>query len=154
RAHRGYARCLGPTLPARAGTGGSGTHERGGTSVVAQGRRRWSGPRRRRAGSECRHVRTSASAGARPGRRSEERRLKAVFDTKSGSRYDDDVSVKYHFPNAKYLRVAAACVGDWIVYREPRDGGGSLAYFAAARVMSIEPDPADHSHSYAVMSNY
>lgn len=80
--------------------------------------------------------------------------MKAVFDTKSGSRYDDDVSVKYHFPNAKYLRVAAACVGDWIVYREPRDGGGSLAYFAAARVKSIEPDPADHSHSYAVMSNY
>jgi putative restriction endonuclease len=80
--------------------------------------------------------------------------LKAVFDTKAGSPYNDDVAVRYHFPNAKYLPLAAQCVGDWIVYREPRDGGGSLAYFAVARVVTIVPDAVDPSHSYAMMSDY
>jgi len=80
--------------------------------------------------------------------------VKAVFDTKTGSPYDDEVAVRYHFPNAKYLATATDCVGDWVVYREPRDGGGSLAYFATARVTSIVPDTANPSHSYAMVADY
>ena len=80
--------------------------------------------------------------------------MKAVFDTKAGSPYNDDAAVRYHFPNAKYLPLAAQCVDDWIIYREPRDGGGSLAYFGVARVTDIVPDPVDPTHSYAVMADY
>lgn len=80
--------------------------------------------------------------------------MKAVFDTKAGSPYDDDAAIRYHFPNAKYLPLAEQCVGDWVVYREPRDAGGSLAYFAVARVAEIIADPAAQSHSYALMADY
>lgn len=80
--------------------------------------------------------------------------MKAVFDTKSGSHYDDEVAVRYHFPNGPYLSVARACIGDWIVYREPRDHGGSMAYFGVARVGDVVGDAQDPSHSYALISDY
>ena len=80
--------------------------------------------------------------------------MKAVFDAKSGSRYDDEVAARYHFPDAKYLSIARECVGDWIIYREPRDNGGSMAYFAAAYVAAIVADDEVSGHSYALISDY
>jgi putative restriction endonuclease len=40
------------------------------------------------------------------------------------------------------------------VYRATRRGGSRIGYFAAARVISIDPDPALAAHSYARMGNY
>ena len=57
--------------------------------------------------------------------------MKAVFDTKTASGYDDDIVERYHFPN-NYLAIAERSVDDWIVYREPRRGGGSMGYIAVA----------------------
>lgn len=74
--------------------------------------------------------------------------MKAVFDTKAASGYDDDIVERYHFPN-DYLATAERIVGDWIVYREPRRGGGSMGYIAVARVVRIDPDPNSVGHSYA-----
>lgn len=85
---------------------------------------------------------------------------KAVFTTKVSPTYDDLPEVRYHFPRT-YLGQARAVVGDWIVYYEPRrttgeasSRGGRQAYFAVARVTSIEPDPALADHFYAYVSDY
>ena len=71
-----------------------------------------------------------------------------VLETKAGSVYDDDIVQRYHFPR-RYLAVAKTVVGDWIVYREPKTGGGRGCYIAVARVARIDPDPerADHHHA-------
>jgi len=74
--------------------------------------------------------------------------MKAIFDTRGESGYDDDIVVRYHFPN-KYLGEAQKAVGDWIVYREPRRGGGRSGYIAVARLLRIDPDPLSPKHSYA-----
>jgi putative restriction endonuclease len=79
--------------------------------------------------------------------------VKAVFDTRAGSGYDDDVARRYHFPN-RYLQEAQRALGDWIVYREPRRGGGREGYMAVARVVRIKPDPTKPDHSYAWVANY
>jgi putative restriction endonuclease len=79
--------------------------------------------------------------------------MKAVFDTRAGSAYDDDIVERYHFPN-RYLDEAKKAVGDWIVYREPRRGGGRQAYMAVARLVRIDPDPTLPAHSYARLSNF
>jgi putative restriction endonuclease len=79
--------------------------------------------------------------------------MKGIFDTRPGTVYDDEIQTRYHFPN-KYLAEARQTVGDWIVYRAPRRGGGSVGYFACAQVVSIDPDPADRTHSYARMSDF
>jgi len=48
--------------------------------------------------------------------------------------------VQYQFPK-QYLGRAESCIGDWIVYLEPRKVPGSRGYFAVARVQRIIPDP-------------
>ncbi|HEV7372623.1 HNH endonuclease [Arenibaculum sp.] len=78
--------------------------------------------------------------------------VKAVFDTKPGSGYDDSTE-RYHFPRS-YLGHARACVGDWVILREPRRNGGRRAYVAAARVERIDPDPDRAGHSYAILRDY
>ena len=85
---------------------------------------------------------------------------KAVFTTKREPAYDDLPEVRYHFPRT-YLRQADAARGDWIVYYEPRRpgidssiAGGRQAYFATARVKSIEPDQNRADHSYAFVSDF
>lgn len=52
-------------------------------------------------------------------------------------------------------------MGDWIIYYEPRrpdrslsSTGGRQTYFAMARVVRIEPDPARADHYYAYMADY
>jgi putative restriction endonuclease len=81
--------------------------------------------------------------------------LKAVFDVKPESGYDDDITSRYHFPAKRdYMEAAVASLGDWIVYREPRRNGCREAYIGVARLISVEPDPRDASHAYAHVNNY
>lgn len=79
--------------------------------------------------------------------------MKAIFDTRAGSAYDDNIVERYHFPN-DYLDDATRAVGDWIIYREPRRGGGRQAYVAMARLQQIDPDPARADHSYARVTDF
>ena len=79
--------------------------------------------------------------------------MRAIFDTKADSAYDDDITERYHFPS-RYLSVAQAAKGDWIVYREPIRNGGRRGYVAVARVVDIEPDPARAGHWYARMDGF
>ena len=86
--------------------------------------------------------------------------VKAVFTTKIDPTYDDLPEERYHFPRT-YLGTAEATVGDWIVYYEPRRSsddpssrGGRQSYFAAARVRTIQQDPARADHFYAFVSNF
>ena len=79
--------------------------------------------------------------------------MKGIFDARPGSRYDDDIETRYHFPN-RYLAEVQKTVGDWIIYRAPRRGGGRIGYFAAARVVKVDPDPAAVDHSYARMAEF
>ncbi|MDX9859451.1 MAG: HNH endonuclease [Rhodospirillales bacterium] len=85
---------------------------------------------------------------------------RAVFTTKVDSSYDDLPEIRYHFPRT-YLRAAERAVGDWIVYYEPRrtsgdlsSRGGRQAYFATARVTTIEPDSIRPDHFYALVTDY
>jgi putative restriction endonuclease len=81
--------------------------------------------------------------------------MKAVFDTKPDSGYDDEITRRYHFPSRRnYMAAANAAVGDWIVYREPQRNNGRRAYIAVARVLGIEPDRARQDHAYAIMGEY
>lgn len=79
--------------------------------------------------------------------------MKGIFDTRAGSGYDDEIVSRYHFPN-RYLPAAQQCVGDWIVYREPRRNGGRSGYVAVARVTRIEPDHKRRGHSYAFVAGF
>lgn len=79
--------------------------------------------------------------------------MKAVFDTRPGSGYDDEIQTRYHFPD-RYLGEANKTIGDWIVYRAPRRGGARIGYFAAARVVSIDVDAANPGHSHARMADF
>lgn len=79
--------------------------------------------------------------------------MKAIFDTKPESAYDDDIATRYHFP-ARYLGVASRCVGDWVVFRRPRAGGEGIAYFAVGRLVGVSPDPTTPGHHYAAIADY
>jgi putative restriction endonuclease len=85
---------------------------------------------------------------------------KAVLTTKSSPTYDDLPEERYHFPRA-YLNQVQQAVGDFVVYYEPRRSsgepssrGGRQAYFAVARVLAVEPDPARTDHYYARIADY
>lgn len=64
-----------------------------------------------------------------------------VFIHRFDSIYDDTPAERYQFPR-QYLGRAQACVGDWIVYYEPRKVSGTRGYFAVAKVERIIPDPS------------
>lgn len=78
---------------------------------------------------------------------------KGIFDVRTGSGYDDDIVERYHFPN-RYLPTALRFVGDWVVYRGSRRGGGRPGYLAAARIVRVDPDPAQADHSYARVADF
>jgi len=63
-----------------------------------------------------------------------------VFIHRSDSIYDDSPAERYQFP-AQYLGRVEACVGDWIVYYEPRKVDETRGYFAVAKVERVIPDP-------------
>lgn len=65
---------------------------------------------------------------------------KGVFLHRADSIYDDQPEVQYQFPK-QYLGRAAPSEGDWILYYEPRKGGGR-GYYAMAFVERILPDPS------------
>jgi putative restriction endonuclease len=66
------------------------------------------------------HYNDDASAGPSP--------MKAVFDTKPNSGYDDEITGQYHFPaRSNYMVGARGARGDWIVYREPQRNNGRRA---------------------------
>lgn len=62
-----------------------------------------------------------------------------VFVHRSDSIYDDSPAERYQFPSM-YLGRAESCVGDWIVYYEPRKVLETRGYFAIAKVARIIPD--------------
>ncbi|MGH6679002.1 MAG: HNH endonuclease, partial [Bradyrhizobium sp.] len=64
-----------------------------------------------------------------------------VFIHRSDSIYDDSPAERYQFPS-QYLRRVEACVGDWIVYYEPRKVAETRGYFAIAKVSQVIPDPS------------
>jgi putative restriction endonuclease len=80
--------------------------------------------------------------------------VKAVFDTKPNSGYDDAFD-QYHFPTrSNYMAAALAARDDWIVLREPQRNGGRRAYVAVARVLDVRPDPLRADHAYATLGDY
>lgn len=84
--------------------------------------------------------------------------MKGVFTSKVVPSYDDLPEKHYHFPRT-YLRQVERCVGDWIVYYEPRRSsgdraGGRQAYFATAQITAVRPDPAVLDHFYADVQGY
>ncbi len=85
---------------------------------------------------------------------------KAVLITKIRPTYDDRREDYYHFPR-RYLGRVEQAVGDEVIYYEPRrqdadDAGreGRQAYFATARISSIEADPKLPGHYYANITDY
>ena len=64
-----------------------------------------------------------------------------VFIHRLDSIYDDSPAERYQFPS-QYLSRVEACLGDWILYYEPRKVAGTRGYFAVARVEKVIPDPA------------
>lgn len=79
--------------------------------------------------------------------------MKAVFDTKPTSIYDDLQADHYQFPK-RYLNIVRECVNDWVVLRRPRADGGNLAYFAVAKIAKIEPDHNNPSMVYARYADF
>ena len=63
-----------------------------------------------------------------------------VFIHRSDSVYDDSPAERYQFPS-QYLGRVESCVGDWIVYYEPRKVTETRGYFAVAKVQQAAPDP-------------
>ena len=63
-----------------------------------------------------------------------------VFIHRSDSIYDDSPAERYQFP-PQYLGRVEACVGDWIIYYEPRKVTETRGYFAIAKVERVVPDP-------------
>ena len=81
--------------------------------------------------------------------------MKAIFDLKAGSGYDDEILSRYQFPDrSDYLAAARGAVGDWIIYREGQREGGRRAYVAAARVMSVVPDSDRAKHHIARVTDF
>jgi putative restriction endonuclease len=62
-----------------------------------------------------------------------------VLIHRADSIYDDSPAEQYQFPR-QYLSRVQACLGDWIVYYEPRKVSGTRGYFAVARVQEVIPD--------------
>lgn len=75
-----------------------------------------------------------------------------VFIHRSDSIYDDSPAERYQFPS-QYLGRAQACVGNWIIYYEPRKVVDTRGYFAVAKVQQIIPDPGTPGMYIALIEN-
>jgi putative restriction endonuclease len=64
-----------------------------------------------------------------------------VFIHRTDSIYDDSPAERYQFPR-QYLGRVQTCVGDWIVYYEPRKVRETRGYYAMARVQRVVDDPS------------
>lgn len=63
-----------------------------------------------------------------------------VFIHRSDSVYTDVPSQHYQFPR-QYLGRVRDCVGNWVIYYEPRKVVATRGYFAMAKVEQVVPDP-------------
>jgi putative restriction endonuclease len=63
-----------------------------------------------------------------------------VFIHRSDSIYDDSPAEQYQFPR-QYLGRVNDCMGQWIIYYEPRKVTETRGYFAVAKVERVIPDP-------------
>jgi putative restriction endonuclease len=63
-----------------------------------------------------------------------------VFIHRSDSIYDDSPAERYQFPQI-YLGRVQSCVGDWIIYYEPRKVADTRGYFAIAKIERVIADP-------------
>ncbi len=73
-----------------------------------------------------------------------------LFIHRPDSIYDDTPAERYHFPS-QYLGRVEACVGDWIVYYEPRKVPETRGYFAMAKVQRVIPDPNSSGMYFALI---
>lgn len=73
-----------------------------------------------------------------------------VFIHRPDSIYDDSPAERYQFPRP-YLGRVQACIGDWVIYYEPRKLKGTRGYYAIARVQQVIPDPATASMYVAII---
>jgi putative restriction endonuclease len=65
---------------------------------------------------------------------------KGIFVHRHDSSYKDIPAERYQFPR-QYLTRVSACIGDWIIYYEPRKIRDTRGYFAVAKVAQVVPDP-------------
>jgi putative restriction endonuclease len=73
-----------------------------------------------------------------------------VFIHRSDSIYEDTPAERYQFPS-QYLARIEACIGDWIIYYEPRKAQESRGYFAIAKIQQVIPDPGTSGMYIAVV---
>ncbi len=73
-----------------------------------------------------------------------------VFIHRHDSIYDDSPAERYQFPQ-QYLSRVQACIGEWIIYYEPRKIAGTRGYFAIARVHEVVSDPSAPSMFLAII---
>ena len=74
-----------------------------------------------------------------------------IFIHRADSIYDDNPAERYQFPH-QYLTRASACIGDWVIYYEPRKGPSARGYFAVAKVDQIVPDPTSPGMHLALIA--
>lgn len=74
---------------------------------------------------------------------------RGVFIYRPDSIYDDIAAERYQFPS-QYLSRVESCIGDWIIYYQPRKVLNSRGYFAIAKVDRVIPDPVK-SNMYAAL---
>lgn len=79
--------------------------------------------------------------------------VKGIFATKQESGYKDITGVQYHFPR-QYLKRVEACLGDHVIFYEPKRADGRRSYFGWAIVASIQPDEERSDHYFAYFRNY
>lgn len=75
-----------------------------------------------------------------------------VFIHRSDSIYDDSPAERYQFPR-QYLSRVRNCVGDWVIYYEPRKVTETRGYFAVARVQQVIEDPSNEGMHIAVIES-
>jgi putative restriction endonuclease len=73
-----------------------------------------------------------------------------VFIHRSDSIYEDTPAERYQFPS-QYLARVEACIGDWVIYYEPRKAQESRGYFAIAKIQQVIPDPGTSGMYIAVV---
>ncbi|MFL0419191.1 HNH endonuclease [Sphingomonas sp. 179-I 2A4 NHS] len=73
-----------------------------------------------------------------------------VFIHRSDSIYNDTPAERYQFPR-QYLSRVRACIGDWIIYYEPRKVPNTRGYFAVAKVAQVVPDASAPGMYFALI---
>ena len=75
-----------------------------------------------------------------------------VFIHRSDSIYDDSPAERYQLPG-QYLARVEACIGDWIIYYEPRRAREPRGYFAVAKIEQVIPDRSTSDMYVAVVES-